>query len=212
MALLELHDVSYQAGQNTILDHLSFTLKEGAFLTITGPSGSGKSTLLRVIASLVSPTNGELLFDGKQQRSYDYTDYRQQVSYCFQQPALFGDTVEDNLAFPYFVRSLSPDKEKMATTLNLVDLPSNYISKKITELSGGERQRVAMIRNILFLPKILLLDEVTTGLDESTKGIIHRLVQQLQQQGCSIMQVTHDESEIQAAKELLILQEGRLKK
>jgi putative ABC transport system ATP-binding protein len=200
MALLELHDVSYQAGQNTILDHLSFTLEEGAFLTITGPSGSGKSTLLRVIASLVSPTNGELLFNGKQQRSYDYTDYRQQVSYCFQQPALFGDTVEDNLAFPYFVRSLSPD------------LPSNYVSKKITELSGGERQRVAMIRNILFLPKILLLDEVTTGLDESTKGIIHRLVQQLQQQGCSIMQVTHDESEIQAAKELLILQEGRLKK
>jgi len=212
MALLELQDVSYQAGQNTILDHLSFTLEEGAFLTITGPSGSGKSTLLRVIASLVSPTNGELLFNGKQQRSYDYTDYRQQVSYCFQQPALFGDTVEDNLAFPYFVRSLSPDKEKMATTLNLVDLPSNYVSKKITELSGGERQRVAMIRNILFLPKILLLDEVTTGLDESTKGIIHRLVQQLQQQGCSIMQVTHDESEIQAAKELLILQEGRLKK
>lgn len=129
MALLELHDVSYQAGQNTILDHLSFTLEEGAFLTITGPSGSGKSTLLRVIASLVSPTNGELLFNGKQQRSYDYTDYRQQVSYCFQQPALFGDTVEDNLAFPYFVRSLSPDKEKMATTLNLVDLPSNYVSK-----------------------------------------------------------------------------------
>lgn len=69
MALLELHDVSYQAGQNTILDHLSFTLEEGAFLTITGPSGSGKSTLLRVIASLVSPTNGELLFNGKQQRT-----------------------------------------------------------------------------------------------------------------------------------------------
>ncbi|MDU5334767.1 ATP-binding cassette domain-containing protein [Enterococcus sp.] len=211
MTFLELDSISYQNDQRTILDQITLSVKQGAFLTITGPSGGGKSTLLRLIASLLTPTSGEILFHGKAQQSYEYTEYRQQVSYCFQQPSLFGETVLDNLTLPYTIRDLTPDQTQMLEHLQMVDLPKEYLTKNISELSGGERQRVALIRNILFLPQILLLDEVTTGLDEQTKTVIHRLIKDIQQKDCTILQVTHDESEIQAAEELLIVQGGKLK-
>lgn len=98
----------------------------------------------------------------------------------------------------------------MLDQLQLVDLPESYFSKSINELSGGERQRIALIRNILFLPKVLLLDEVTAGLDEQTKTIIHRLMDDIQKKGCTILQVTHDEAEINSAKKLLHVQGGKL--
>lgn len=211
MTFLELDSISYQNDQRTILDQITLTVEQGAFLTITGPSGGGKSTLLRLIASLLTPTSGEILFQGKAQHLYEYTDYRQQVSYCFQQPSLFGESVLDNLTLPFTIRNRTPDQSQMLNHLQMVDLPKEYLTKRISELSGGERQRVALIRNILFLPKILLLDEVTTGLDEQTKTVIHRLIKDIQQKGCTILQVTHDESEIQAAEELLIVQGGKLK-
>ncbi|MBO0454973.1 MULTISPECIES: ABC transporter ATP-binding protein [Enterococcus] len=211
MALLELNSVSYQAEERLILDQITLSVEQGTFLTITGPSGGGKSTLLRMIASLLSPSSGEILFRGKNQHSYDYTEFRQQVSYCFQQPSLFGETVQDNLEFPYLIRQTTPNQEQMLEHLQMVDLPKSYLPKKINELSGGERQRVALIRNILFLPEILLLDEVTSGLDEQTKTIIHRLIDSIHQNGCTILQVTHDESEIKAAKKLLFVQGGKLK-
>ena len=203
MVLLKLDAVSYQSDQRIILDQISLIVEQGAFLTISGPSGGGKSTLLRLIASLLTPTSGEILFQGKSQQ--------QQVSYCFQQPSLFGETVLDNLTLPYTIRNLTPDQSKMMKHLEMVDLPKEYLTKNISELSGGERQRVALIRNILFLPQILLLDEVTTGLDEQTKRVIHRLIKNIQQKGCTILQVTHDEAEIQAAEKLLLIQGGKLK-
>ncbi|MGO3115588.1 ABC transporter ATP-binding protein [Enterococcus pseudoavium] len=210
MTVLELKAVSYQAEQRLILDKITLSVESGDFLTISGPSGSGKSTLLRLIASLLTPTSGTIFFDGKDQNSYDYTTYRQQVSYCFQQPTLFGETVKDNLIFPYLIREQVPDQAFMIQQLQLVDLPADYLTKKITELSGGERQRVALVRNILFLPQVLLLDEVTAGLDERTKAIIQRLLKQIQQRGCTILQVTHDESELKSAENLLLIQGGRL--
>ncbi|MGO2638380.1 MAG: ABC transporter ATP-binding protein [Enterococcus viikkiensis] len=210
MTLLDLNAVSYQTGPRLILDQITLSVVKGEILTLTGPSGGGKSTLLRLIASLLTPTSGVILFHDKEQSNYDYTEYRQQVSYCFQQPSLFGETVLDNLAFPYVIRDKEPDTENMLTHLQLVDLPKEYLTKQITELSGGERQRVALLRNILFLPQVLLLDEVTAGLDEQTKTIIHRLIKQLQQKGCAIIQVTHDESEIKTAEQLLVIKGGSL--
>ncbi|GCF94465.1 ABC transporter ATP-binding protein [Enterococcus florum] len=208
MSLLELKQVSYQ----TILKDVSLQIEKNAFLTISGPSGGGKSTLLRLIASLLTPTQGKILFEEREQSDYPYTTYRQEVSYCFQQPALFGDTVRDNLAFPYLIRDKDINQAEMLEYLNMVDLPKSDLDKSITLLSGGERQRVALIRNVLFLPKVLLLDEVTVGLDERTKAIIHQLILTIHQKGCTILQVTHDEAEIKTADDLLLVQEGRLMK
>src|SRR5699024_7909973 len=97
-------------------------------------------------------------------------------------PTLFGETVADNLAFPYQIRKQVMDTQRVVTALNNVGLSERTLHQPIIELSGGERQRVALIRNILFLPKVLLLDEVTAGLDENNKQIVHAWLRQLNEQ------------------------------
>ncbi|BCA86454.1 ABC transporter ATP-binding protein [Enterococcus saigonensis] len=210
MSLLRLADVQYLATGQKIIDHVSFSLSKGEFLTLTGPSGGGKSTLLKLIATLLTPTAGEIYFKDKKQTDYEITTYRQQVSYCFQQPSLFGETVYDNLIFPYTLRNQNFDKQRAESLLQLVDLPRDYLLKKIVALSGGEKQRIALIRNLMFLPDILLLDEVTAGLDEKSKNIVHDLITTIQKENVAIIQVTHDAEEIKKATRTMWLEKGTL--
>ena len=188
-SLISLEKVNYQIADQHILHDVDWQIPAGAHITLTGPSGGGKSTLLRIIAAMISKTSGTLIFDGQPIESYDPIMYRRQVSYCFQQPTLFGETVADNLAFP----------------------SERTLHQPIIELSGGERQRVALIRNILFLPKVLLLDEVTAGLDENNKQIVHAWLRQLNEQDhVTTIMITHDATEIAAADQLAKVIAGRL--
>ena len=107
--LLQLQNVGYLAGDTKILNNINFSLRAGEFKLITGPSGCGKSTLLKIVASLISPTSGTLLFEGEDVSTLKPEIYRQQVSYCAQTPTLFGDTVYDNLIFPWQIRNQQPD-------------------------------------------------------------------------------------------------------
>ncbi|PLA76825.1 spermidine/putrescine ABC transporter ATP-binding protein [Ligilactobacillus agilis] len=211
MSILSLTDISYQVEQRQILDKVNLEVQAGDFLTLTGPSGGGKSTLLKIIASLISPSDGEIIFQGQNQRDYEITTYRQLVSYCFQQPSLFGQTVADNLQFPFVIRNEASSQVQIEQALTKVNLPTSYLNKNITELSGGEKQRVALLRNTMFLPKILLLDEVTVGLDARSIEIVHQFIKQLwQEAGLTIIQITHNQAELSQAAKVLWLEEGSL--
>lgn len=211
MSILSLTDISYQVEQRQILNKVNLEVQAGDFLTLTGPSGGGKSTLLKIIASLISPSDGEIIFQGQNQRDYEITTYRQLVSYCFQQPSLFGQTVADNLQFPFVIRNEPSSQVQIEQALTKVNLPTSYLNKNITELSGGEKQRVALLRNTMFLPKILLLDEVTVGLDARSIEIVHQFIKQLwQEAGLTIIQITHNQAELSQAAKVLWLEEGSL--
>ena len=210
-SLISLEKVNYQIADQHILHDVDWQIPAGAHIILTGPSGGGKSTLLRIIAAMISKTSGTLIFDGQPIESYDPIMYRRQVSYCFQQPTLFGETVADNLAFPYQSRKQVMDTQRVVTALNNVGLSERTLHQPIIELSGGERQRVALIRNILFLPKVLLLDEVTAGLDENNKQIVHAWLRQLNEQDhVTTIMITHDATEIAAADQLAKVVAGRL--
>ncbi|PLB96015.1 iron ABC transporter ATP-binding protein FetA, partial [Klebsiella pneumoniae] len=133
--------------------------------------------------------------------------YRQQVSYCAQTPALFGDSVYDNLIFPWQIRNKQPEPQALLADLQRFGLDENMLEKSINELSGGEKQRVSLIRNLQFLPRVLLLDEITSALDESNKQnvneIIHGYVTEKQ---VAVLWVTHDRNEISHADEVITLQ------
>jgi putative ABC transport system ATP-binding protein len=116
--------------------------------------------------------------------------------------------VLDNLEFPFLVRKEKFADSRVRSLLTLVDLDEAYLEKPITELSGGERQRVALIRNLVFPPKMLLLDEVTTGLDEASKQIVHQFIADVHAQGITILQVTHDRDEIEQAEKVLRIEKG----
>lgn len=123
--LLQLKNVAWQAGETQVLNNISFDLRAGEFKLITGQSGCGKSTLLKIVASLMSPTAGEILFEGKEINTLKPETYRQQVSYCAQTPALFGDTVYDNLIFPWQIRNKRPEPDAFLSDLAHFDLPDD---------------------------------------------------------------------------------------
>lgn len=209
--IIKLNNVSYQANGSLILKNISLVIHQGDYLTFSGPSGSGKSTLMRLIADMISPTSGEITYLNKDIHDYEPTEYRQEVSYCFQQPTLFGDTVRDNLVFPFTVRNKEVDEELMIKKLDMANLPDNMLDRKVIDLSGGQRQRVALLRNLMFLPKVIILDEVTTGLDKENKNIIHQLVMDLNKNhGITVLAITHDQEEIDDSRMIITVNNGEL--
>jgi len=204
--ILLLDDIHYQIDEQVILDSVSFSLISGEFKLITGPSGCGKSTLLKIVSSLIDPTRGKIIFAGKAITDIAPEEYRQQVSYCFQTPSLFGDSVYDNIALPYQIRKQKPDEKKMQADLVRFGLPGNMLKKSVNELSGGEKQRISLIRNLQFMPKVLLLDEITSALDEDNKRNVNEIIHQLvAQHGGAGLWVTHDKDEIKHADDVITL-------
>jgi putative ABC transport system ATP-binding protein len=210
MTKLTLEDVSYRVEDRVILDDLTAEFTGGDWLTIVGPSGTGKSTLLKIIAGLVTASAGIVRIDGHTDDEVGLTEYRQNVSYAVQAAQLFGRTVRDNLNLPFAVRRVAVDEPRQLEGLASVQLPTDYLDKPIVELSGGERQRVGVLRNLLFPPKVLLLDEITTGLDAETKQVIWAAIEEQHAKSQNIvLSVTHDSEEIDEAKMLLTLQDGK---
>lgn len=205
-AILQLKQVSFHIGEKTVLDNINLSVTPGEFKLITGPSGCGKSTLLKIIASLLSPSSGQILFSGQDINSLTPEAYRQQVSYCAQTPALFGDTVYDNLIFPWQIRNQQPEPDRFLAQLSRFGLTEDTLSKSINELSGGEKQRVSLIRNLQFLPKVLLLDEITSALDEQNKNNVNDIIHHyVREQNVAVLWVTHDQDEIRHADEVITL-------
>ncbi|MBF0709678.1 MULTISPECIES: ATP-binding cassette domain-containing protein [unclassified Gemella] len=211
MNIFELKNIDYISNDKSILKNINLSVKNGDRITLVGPSGSGKSSILKLLAGLQSPTNGRILFENKNIENLDMEDYRKEVSYFFQQAVLFGDTVKDNLEFPFIVRGLDFDKSKAVIALRSVNLSEEYLNHKIKDLSGGEKQRVALVRNMIFEPKVLLLDEITAGLDTDTKHLVHNLINEYHKKGKTIIEVTHDQEEIDLATSVINIEGGEIK-
>lgn len=211
MSLISFNRVQFEVDNKNILNHINFTVEEGDFLSIVGPSGSGKSTLLKLVSGLISPTKGEILFNGKDIAKQDPIETRKQLSYCFQTPYLFGSTVKDNLAFPFDIRHEEFNQSRVDQLFTLFQMDKTYLNQDVKKLSGGEKQRIALIRQLLFEPKVLLLDEVTSALDSVNKEIVEGVIQELHHKGMTILWITHDaEQSKKYANKLLTLVKGQI--
>lgn len=210
MEQIVFQNISYRVDDKQILDDISLKIDKGEIVTIAGPSGSGKSTLVRILASLITPTAGKIIYAGKDIEEEEPISYRRRVSYAMQQPTLFGKTVRENLEFPYQIRQQAFDENRALIALRTVGLSEDYLQREVNNLSGGEKQRVALLRNILILPETLIMDEVTAGLDGDNRMIIYQLIEKLNQQGVTIIIVTHDEQEIAQAKRLVEIKNGKI--
>ena len=207
LPLLDVKDVAFSVGDRQLLRPVSLQLHEGDCVLLTGPSGSGKSTLLKIIASLLTPTSGQLIFRNSDITTLKAEAYRQQVSYCFQTPQLFGQTVYDNLALPWQIRRQKPQQDKLVAHLESVNLSPDILNKSIEQLSGGEKQRVGLLRNLQFMPQILLLDEVTSALDEENKLAVLSLINRIAaEEKVVVVRISHDVNDIQQAEQVLRLE------
>lgn len=211
MPIINLDHISYEADHTLILDNVSLAIDKGECVSLVGASGSGKSTLLKLCADLITPTSGEIAYESKPYTTYNPLSLRKKISYCVQLPYLFGETVYDNLAFPFEIRKERPDKSRMCELLQAFNLDERFLHKGIEGLSGGEKQRIALCRNLMYIPEILLLDEATSALDPDSARVVEDSIYNLNKQGVTILWITHNRDQSEGIfKRRLTMANGKL--
>lgn len=154
-------------------------LRAGAQLAIVGPTGSGKSLLLRCLASLDAADEGDISFDRRPLAEWALPDYRSQVVYLHQRPALWEGTVEDNLRAVFDLaahRSHQYDRDRAIACLRALDRGESFLHKSTADLSGGERQITALVRALGIEPSVLLLDEPSASMDATVTRQVEELI------------------------------------
>jgi len=173
------------------IDHL--TLEDNQIIGLFGPNGSGKSTLLSLLSFINKPTTGEVSFNGIANHKLDL-DSRQSIVILPQNPYLLKRTVFDNIIYGLKLRKEGDNlDEKVREALSLVGLDSSFSSRKWSALSGGEAQRVALAARLILKPKVLILDEPTSGVDTNSAQLIKEAVLQAKQKyNTTILVSSHD--------------------
>ena len=195
--ILQVNHLSKSFGTHEVLRDIDFTVKKGDVTSIIGASGSGKSTLLRCINLLEIPTSGEILYHGKNvvAKGFNAPSYRSHVGMVFQSFNLFNNmTVLENCIVgqvKVLKRSREEAKAHAMQYLEKVGM-TPYINAKPRQISGGQKQRVAIARALAMDPEVLLFDEPTSALDPEMVGEVLSVMQNLAQDGMTMLVVTHE--------------------
>lgn len=215
-AILEVKHLSKSFGANAVLKDIDFVVHPGDVTSIIGSSGSGKSTLLRCINLLETPTSGDVVFHGDSvvDKKVNAAAYRAKVGMVFQSFNLFNNmSVLENCIIgqtKVLKRNKEEAKEKAMQYLTKVGM-NPYINAKPRQLSGGQKQRVAIARAIVNHPKILLADEPTGALDSHSGEQVMELFQSLNDEGVSILMITHDAEIASMAQRTVEIRDGMMK-
>ena len=193
---LEIQNLTAGYDQDVILKDFSLSVEEGEFLSLLGPSGCGKSTLLKTIAGIVPARSGCIFLDG--QDIANLPIHKRGTTVLFQDMRLFPHkSVAENVAFPLKMQGVAKaERMKIAESLLEKVQLAGFGNRRPMELSGGQQQRVALARALAAKPKLLLLDEPFSALDENLREDMRALVLQLQAEFCmTVILVTHDREE-----------------
>jgi putative ABC transport system ATP-binding protein len=206
--LFELEGVTATRAGRVVFEGLRADLAEGA-TGIVGPSGVGKSTLLRLLNRLADPSAGTVRYRGRDLREHDVLKLRREVGLVPQLPALLEGTVADNVLFGPRLAKRAAD---VAESLRLAGLDPAFEPRRADALSVGEQQRVMLARTLALEPSVLLLDEPTAALDDTSKAAIERTLRDLRERlGLSFVLVTHDlDQAARLADRVLVLEPGAL--
>lgn len=212
MTILKTSGLFYTRDGNAILNDINIEIESGEFITVTGSSGSGKSTFLKMCGDLISPDVGNLFYKNKNYLEWNPYELRKKIAYLFQTPSFFFDSVYENMEYPFSLRKEPVNKERILELLNKVNLKEDILKQNIINLSGGEKQRLSLIRSLIFLPEVLLLDEITSALDYDNTLITEKLIKEISEQGVTIIWVTHDKNQSRKyANRILNFDSGKVK-
>ena len=218
--MIEIKDLqkSYQMGKNSlhVLKGIDFSVKEGEFVSIMGSSGSGKSTLLNIIGILDEADSGSYLLDDVAIKNLNETiasRYRNKfLGFVFQSFNLINyKTALDNVALPLYYQGLGR-KERMERSMYYLEKVglANWAKHLPNEMSGGQKQRVAIARALASDPKVLLADEPTGALDTKTSYEVMELIQQINDEGKTVLVVTHEPDIAEMTKRIVYLKDGQI--
>lgn len=209
MYAIELKNIMKKYNEKVILDHFNLKIEEGTFLGIKGESGRGKTTLLNIMGLLES-FEGTLSIFGE---DVSYGDKKKRkimlkntIGYLFQNYALIDDlNVYENLKIALNKKDKENEKNLMRDALKEVGFNENFLNKKIYTCSGGEQQRIAIARLMLKNCRIVFADEPTGSLDEKNSEIVMRLLTKLNEEGKTVIMVSHDDTALSYCKEIVEL-------
>ncbi|NVK25987.1 MAG: ABC transporter ATP-binding protein [Gammaproteobacteria bacterium] len=218
--MIELQQLNkhYALGGQVVkaLDNVSLTIVQGEYLSVMGPSGSGKSTLLNALGLLDRPTSGHLLLDGVETTPLSdqgLTKLRaDKIGFVFQSYHLIPRlTARENIELPMMLAGISKKQrseraKELAQRLGI----EQRIDHLPNQLSGGQRQRVAIARSITMKPRLLLADEPTGNLDSTSGTDVIHLLEELNEQGITLVVVTHDKNIGNRAKRQLVMVDGKI--
>ena len=221
-AVIELQNIkrNFQVGDETVhaLRGVSFTIREGEFVTIMGTSGSGKSTLLNTLGCLDTPTSGEYLLDGISVRTMSKPQRavlrNRKIGFVFQSYNLLPKTTAvENVELPLMYNSSVSASERRRRAIEALKAVSlgDRLEHKSNQMSGGQMQRVAIARALVNNPAVILADEATGNLDTRTSFEILVLFQKLHAEGRTIIFVTHNPEIAQYSSRNIVLRDGQIK-
>ena len=218
--LLMMRDIvkSYESGgeEQIVLDNVNFSVQEGEFVSILGPSGSGKSTMMNIIGCLDVPTSGEYFLNGREIENLDEVTLakirNQEIGFIFQSFQLLPrSTICENVELPLMYAKVHA-KERRERAIEI--LTRMGLGEKIdyypNQLSGGQQQRVAICRAVITQPSILLADEPTGALDQKTGKQVMELFKELNDEGRTIIMITHDANIAKHAHRIVKILDGKL--
>jgi ATP-binding cassette subfamily B protein len=214
---VQLVDLTYQPPNTDepILAHLNLDVAPGTTVAIVGRSGSGKSTLLRLLAGLIEPTSGRVLFDRVESTLLSYQELRRKVGFVLQQPYVFAATIAENIGLGDDAPDIQAvrDAARTADLAELVDhLPLGYdtlVGDRGLPLSGGQAQRLAIARALYRRPPLLLFDEATSALDTESEAIVKRNIDRLMENRTAFV-VAHRLSTVRNADLIVVLEAGHI--
>lgn len=209
----------YGFGDNKVvaLNHVSFSVEEGEFVTILGPSGSGKSTLLHLLGGVDKPTSGKVYIGGRsiyEMKERELTAFRRrEIGQIYQFYNLIPVlNVEENICLPMLLDHRQAERKDLDELLELLGL-TERVNHLPSELSGGQQQRVAIGRALISKPKLILADEPTGNLDQKNSREIIKLFRELNEKyGQTILLITHDEKIAEQAERILVIEDGQIVK
>ena len=209
----------YGFGDNKVvaLNHVSFSVEEGEFVTILGPSGSGKSTLLHLLGGVDKPTSGKVYIGGQsiyEMKERELTAFRRrEIGQIYQFYNLIPVlNVEENICLPMLLDHRQAERKDLDELLDLLGL-TERVNHLPSELSGGQQQRVAIGRALISKPKLILADEPTGNLDQKNSREIIKLFRELNEKyGQTILLITHDEKIAEHAERVLVIEDGQIVK
>ena len=198
------------------LNNVSIEVKQGEFIAIMGPSGCGKSTLLNILGLLDNPTGGEYYLNGIEVSKYtesQRTSLRKGViGFVFQSFNLIDElNVYENIELPLLYMGISASERKKRVETAMERMAITHRSKHFPQqLSGGQQQRVAIARAVVANPKLILADEPTGALDSKSGRQVMELFQKLNDEGVSVLMITHDPDIAAHAKRVVMIRDGEL--
>lgn len=207
--MLELKNISKKYGKVTALKSVNITLESGIY-ALLGPNGSGKSTMMNIIAGILPPTDGEILYNAQGIRSLG-TAYREKIGYMPQYPGMYPSfTVRDFLLYMSELKGLPRGNEgEVDYILRRVEL-DDCVDRKISALSGGMKQRLSLAQAVLGLPEIIILDEPTAGLDPKQRIAVRNFISETASDR-TVLWATHIVPDIEGiAREVIILKQGEI--